>query len=202
MNSRLVEANNHYFSPLPTTSFKQFEIIYTVKKQKFVAKTANGVFSYKRLDLGTRVLLDYIIKHCNLAGKTIFDFGCGWGAISQVLSRFCIDGKFFYTDINQRALQLARDNLSKYFNCYELKSLMTFDIIIANPPIKSGKKVFYQFTQKALEYIKSDGQIIYVIHKNLGADSFLKQFNQIQQIFNATKLSSAKGYRIITLRQF
>ncbi|MDR3116363.1 MAG: methyltransferase [Bifidobacteriaceae bacterium] len=213
---------NHYFSENPQTPYKEFSVVYELCGRKFISKTASGIFSPKRLDLGTKVLLEYIIKRSNLdmTNSSILDFGCGWGAISQVLGTFFPEANIYYTDINLRAFDLAKKNLNSFKNCFPEKSFLDvegvfldtkmtniknkYKFIISNPPIKSGKKALQVFTISALKALENNGQIFYVIHKNLGADSFVKWVNSyLLKAYNigAVKVSSAKGYRIIVLKK-
>ncbi|MDR3152203.1 MAG: methyltransferase [Bifidobacteriaceae bacterium] len=206
---------NHYFSSAPETPYKEFSVVYELCGKKFISKTAAGVFSAKRLDLGTRVLLEYIIKYSNLdlQNKDILDLGCGWGPISQVLGTFFHKANIYYTDINLRAFALAKKNLYSLKNCFPKEYFLDvkmnniknkYDFVISNPPIKSGKKALQDFTIYALKALENNGQIFYVIHKNLGADSFVKWVNNyILDSYNivAKKMRSSKGYRIIALEK-
>ncbi|MDR2799188.1 MAG: methyltransferase [Bifidobacteriaceae bacterium] len=191
--------NSHYFSANPKSDYKESLIEYTIKGKRFKSFTSSGVFSYKHFDLGTRVLLEYIIDNAEINGKSVLDLGSGWGAVSQVLSAFFPDSQFYYTDLNKRALHLSNKNLENQKNCYQWDEEKKLDFCIANPPIKSGKKALEEFTNLALDSLKESGEIYYVMHKNLGADSFIKNFDSVYPLHFAERLASKKGYRIIKI---
>ena len=68
-----------------------------------------GVFSREAVDRGTHLLIDAL----DLGPKArILDLGCGYGAIGIVASRLTEGGHTILTDVNRRAVALARANLT------------------------------------------------------------------------------------------
>lgn len=167
--------------------------------EKFSFYTDNGVFSKSKLDFGTRVLLENInIKEMN---GTILDVGCGYGVISIVVSKLSnckVDG----VDVNKRALHLANMNKKENkieniefieSNCYE-KINKKYDYIITNPPIRAGKKIVYEIIMNARNYLKENGELYLVIHKDQGAKSAVKD---LEEYYEVTILNKIKGFFVI-----
>jgi 16S rRNA (guanine1207-N2)-methyltransferase len=181
----------HYFDNNPQT--KSNRKIIDVKIKDIVLKfyTDNNVFSKNKLDFGTRTLIENIdlLKIKN----RVLDLGCGYGPIGIYLSK-TTTAKIDMTDVNNRALELAKSNASlnnttlnifysdKYSNINE-----KYDFIITNPPIRIGKKDLYEILFEAKNYLKPKGELWLVIHKNQGAKSLIKDLQKEYQIDIITK---------------
>lgn len=168
--------------------------------ETFKFKTDNGVFSKDKLDFGTRVMLESIpVKE--LSGD-ILDLGCGYGVVGIVLSKLCnvnIDA----VDVNKRALHLCDLNcklnnikginyLESY--CYQAINDKQYDYIITNPPIRAGKEVVYEMLKGAKDHLKKDGILYFVMRKDHGAKTAIKD---ISNIYNTEIISKEKGFFVI-----
>ncbi len=192
----------HYFENDDTlkSNIQKNDVI--INHQKFIFYTDNGVFSKKGLDFGTRSLLE-ILEIDKIKGK-VLDFGCGYGPIGIYVAQNT-DTEVHMIDVNRRSLELARKNVSiNHVNVQIYESNLyenvkdTFDFIISNPPIRVGKKVLYQILEKARKYLRPNGELWIVIHKDQGAKStmkFLKQF-YIVELKNKNK-----GFYIIQCKE-
>ena len=168
---------------------------------KFTFKSDNGVFSKEKLDFGTRLLLENLPLK-DMRGD-ILDLGCGYGVVSIILSRF-IDAKFDAVDVNKRALQLFEMNIKlnkstniNYFesNCYDsIDKDKLYDYIITNPPIRAGKEIVYKMLRGAKEHLKKDGYLYFVMRKDHGAKTAIKD---ISDIYNTEVVCKEKGFFII-----
>lgn len=170
-------------------------------QNKFRFKTDNGVFSKNKLDFGTRLMLENLpIK--DMSGD-ILDLGCGYGVVSIILSRF-IDAKFDAVDVNLRALHLAEMNSKinkatdiNFFESYCYDSVdknKLYDYIITNPPIRAGKDVVYKMLREAKEHLKSDGELYFVMRKDQGAKTAIRD---ISDIYNVDIICKEKGFFVI-----
>ena len=168
---------------------------------KFIFKSDNGVFSKEKLDFGTRLLLENLpFKDMN---GDILDLGCGYGVVSIILSKF-IDAKFDAVDVNKRALHLAEMNMKlnkvtdiNYFesNCYDaIDANKKYSYIITNPPIRAGKEVVYKMLRGAKEHLKEDGFLYFVMRKDHGAKTAIRD---ISDIYNVEVICKEKGFFII-----
>ena len=108
-------------------------------------------------------------------------------------------------DINDRAISLAKKNAKlnevdvNIFksNIYENID-KKYDYIITNPPIRVGKKILYEILFKAKEYLKENGKLLFVINKNGGAKSVLKDLEKEYEVDVITK---NKGFYIICAKK-
>lgn len=191
---------SQYFDNIDLPSnIEEFETI--IFNNKFNFKTDNGVFSKGKLDFGTRVMLENL-PIGEMSGD-ILDLGCGYGVVSIILSRF-IDGNFDAVDVNKRALHLCELNLklnhSKNINffesfCYDsIDKNKLYDYIITNPPIRAGKEVVYKMLRGAKEHLKNNGILYFVMRKDHGAKSAIKD---ISDIYNVEVICKEKGFFVI-----
>ncbi len=164
----------------------------------YTFKTDNNVFSKKGLDFGTRSLLESLDIN-NISGD-VLDFGCGYGPIG-IYIKSNTGANVDMIDINERALNLARKNAilnNVDVNIFESdiysKVEKKYDYIITNPPIRVGKKILYEILIGAKEYLKENGHLIFVINKDQGAKSTMKD---MEKYYNVKLIEKNKGFFII-----
>ncbi len=164
----------------------------------FTFKTDNGVFSKEKLDFGTRLMLESLpLKE--LSGD-ILDLGCGYGVVSIILSKF-INANFDGVDINKRALHLADINkkINKTFDINFFESDVyenvsrRYDYIITNPPIRAGKKVVYDMLINAKDHLKENGILYFVMRKDQGAKSTIKD---LETLYNIEIIGKKNGFLV------
>lgn len=167
----------------------------------FTFITDNNVFSKRGLDFGTRTLLKNIT---NINGD-ILDFGCGYGPIGIYLKKK-FDVNVDMIDINKRAINLAKKNAelnkvdvnvfeSNIYECVTKK----YDYIITNPPIRVGKKILYEILMRAKDYLKQNGHLIFVINKDQGAKSAIKDMHKL---YNVNIIVKNKGFFVIDCQNY
>ncbi|WP_423792051.1 class I SAM-dependent methyltransferase [Methanocaldococcus indicus] len=191
----------HYFSKNPSSksNIKIIEDILRGKKFKF--KTDSGVFSYGKIDKGTKLLVETVeVKE----DDDILDLGCGYGVIGIALADEV--NSVLMVDINKRALKLAKENIKlnnirnenvevKYSDLFENIKDKKFDKIITNPPIRAGKEVLHKLVDEAKKYLKDNGELWLVIQTKQGAKSLA---NYIENVFGNVETVKIKGgYRIL-----
>ena len=164
----------------------------------FTFKTDNNVFSKRGLDFGTRSLLES--TDINNINGDVLDFGCGYGPIGIYISKLT-NSRVDMVDINERALNLAKKNAiinQVSVNIFESDIYSNinknYDYIITNPPIRVGKKILYEILIGAKEHLKNDGHLIFVINKDQGAKSTMKD---LQEYYEVKLLNKNKGFFII-----
>src|SRR2546425_2267078 len=136
-----------YFARRPASRRRPAEFHVSVRGHAFRFRTDAGVFSRGELDRGTELLLAALeVGPCEL----IMDLGCGYGALGIVAARLSDGGRVILTDVNERAVRAARENLSvngianaevRLGNLYDPAGGMAFDPILSNPPIRAGRGV-------------------------------------------------------------
>ena len=117
--------------------------------------------------------------------------------------------KFDMVDINNTAVKLSKENLKKnnvensanvfYSDGFsEVKN--TYNFVVTNPPIKTGKKLLFDLMNGAYEHLKEKGQLILVIRKDHGMESLKKH---ITSIFNNCEIVERnKGFYILRAVKF
>lgn len=74
------------------------------------------------------------------------------------------------------------------------KIIKKYDYIITNPPIRVGKEKLYEMLYESLKHLKENGKLIFVINKDQGAKSTLKNMNEK---FETKVINKNKGFYVI-----
>ena len=115
--------------------------------------------------------------------------------------------KVDFIDVNLRALNLTKENASKYqiknFNVFESNGFEnvkdSYDYILINPPIRAGKEVIFKMFEDSIEYLKEDGILMIVIRKDQGAPSAKKKLDELYG--NCVTVDREKGYHILVSKK-
>lgn len=193
----------YYFDKNTNVESKEVTTRAEIGGKFYTFKTDNNVFSKKGLDFGTRTLLESIdVK--NISGD-VLDFGCGYGPIG-IYIRSNTNANVDMIDVNIRALNLARSNASINrvdVNVFESDIYSNiekkYDYIITNPPIRVGKKILYEILIKAKDYLKENGHLIFVINKDQGAKSTMKD---MEKYYSVKLIEKNKGFYVIDCQNY
>jgi len=191
---------SHYFKNDPKLTSE--ERIYNVDLfgHNFKFMSDKGVFSKDHLDVGSYAL----ISHLDVPEetKTLLDVGAGIGVIGIILKKVYPSLEVTQIDINQRALALNKKN--NQLNNVETKVFAsdlfsniqtTFDMIVTNPPIRTGKETIYKLYQDAYKHLNKQGTLWIVVRKDQGAQSTIKYLNTM---FDAVEIVKRhKGFYVI-----
>lgn len=135
--------------------------------------------------------------------------GCGYGPIGITISSKLISGEVKLADINQRAVNLVKENIriNEYLINKNVK-LTTFqsdgfdktigegyDYIIINPPIRAGKLVVFKLYEEAYKHLNDNGELWIVIQKKQGAPSSIVKLKELYSEVEIIK--GSKGYFVI-----
>jgi len=169
--------SEQYFSARPKSRRRPAEIKVEVRGHAFTFRTDAGVFSGGEIDRGTELLVDALeIGPCEL----IVDLGCGYGVIGIVAARLSEGGHVILTDVNERAVALARKNVAanrvanaevRSGSLYEPVAGLAFDHILCNPPIRAGRGVVDRIVAEAPTHLLEGGRLWMVARTRQGADS-------------------------------
>ena len=192
----------HYFINKQHDETDFFEFQDSVLNYKLCFRSCDSIFSKNKIDDGTRALLEAIDKKVELTGHGL-DIGCGLGVIAiTLIKRFGVTMDMI--DINETAVKLSNENLIKNNVQKNAKAFVsngfenvkeTYDFIITNPPIKTGKKLLFQLIIDAHAHMKKDSPIVLVIRKDHGMESLKKHMQSVFE--NCEIIDRNKGYYIL-----
>lgn len=177
--------------------FKEYQI--KINNINLTIASLPGVFSQKKLDIGTALLLDNLPE---IMQGNILDFGCGAGVISCFIGKKFPNTELSLLDVSALAITSARktlalNNLSG--NVFPSNSLSTvtekYQHIVSNPPFHQGTKTSYQASEDFLMGIKS--HILPRGNITIVANSFLQYLPIMQQYIGVTKnVINKQGFNI------
>ncbi len=192
----------HYYTKNTTTESNVRNIDYYIKDKCISFKSDNGVFSKSSIDFGSNLLVNTFIDNVNNEEKSLLDVGCGYGVMGLTINHFIPNLKLTMIDINERALDLAREN-SKSLNInatiFESDTLSNvtenYNYIITNPPIRTGKAVIYKIYEESFNHLLPQGELYVVIQKKQGAPSTMAKLTEL--FGNCEIINKKSGYQIL-----
>ena len=190
----------HYYTENDDLISEPEQFIFNYRGKALTFVSDNGVFSKKMIDYGSRVLLEAI--SIDSSKKTLLDVGCGYGTFGIALKSVYPFLEIDMVDVNDRALNLARENLklnnmsaNVYLsNTYD-KVENKYDLIVTNPPIRAGKEIVTKILVESKKYLNLNGEIWVVIQKKQGAPSAKKNLESVFKKVDILKRD--KGYYIL-----
>lgn len=148
--------------------------------------TRPGVFSHRRLDSGTRALLETIDVR---PGMRILDLGCGAGAVAAAVALRAANVTVEAVDSNPRAIactqqtctlngvSTVRTHLDAAARCGEKNSL---DVAAGNPPYYSNFRIAKLFLDSAVEALRPGGKALFVTkHPDWFETSMAERFTHL-----------------------
>jgi 16S rRNA (guanine1207-N2)-methyltransferase len=196
---------SHYFSAEAGGPERRQTITARVWGQQLHLVTASGVFAGDALDRGTAVLLRE--SPVPSGRPRILDLGCGYGPIALAIATACPGAVVDAVDVNERALELCRDNARALGVADRVHVLRPdeadpetrYDEIWSNPPIRIGKGPLHALLLHWLDRLATDGVARLVVAKNLGADTLQRWLGE--QGYAVQRVASAKGFRVLVVRR-
>jgi 16S rRNA (guanine1207-N2)-methyltransferase len=192
---------DHYYTENPKTQAR-FGIVQTCLRGKpFEFTTASSVFSIKRIDLGTRILIENMVLP--IAG-CVLDVGCGYGAVGIVAAKLYPKLHVILTDVNRRAVLLARQNAEKNHasnvqvrsgNLYTPVQDECFNCILSNPPISAGMETVEAIIRGAPAIMAEKATLQMVVRSKIGKKTLPQAFEEAFSNFKVLAIES--GYRVL-----
>ena len=195
---------NHYYSKTPNVKSDVRDIAFECEGVNILLKTDLGVFSKDKVDYGTEVFLKTLIRNDCITSGRVLDLGAGYGTIGITLMKKNADVSATMVELNERAAGLCEKNA--VLNDVDDRSDIVvsdvleftdsdFDYVVANPPIRQGKKIVNSFFSKAYECLKKGGELFIVIQRKQGAPS---AFKKLEELFGNCEVVNIKsGYHIL-----
>ena len=191
-----------YFAENPDAEHDIHELKVQLLGQKMTFLTDAGVFSKKMIDYGSQALLKCLDFHKQ---ESVLHVGCGHGTLGLTLVK-AKEVEATLVDINQRALDLARQNaernqvLATIFQSNIYQNVEgRFHHIISNPPIRAGKQIVHEVITGSYTHLLDGGDLTIVIQKKQGAPSAKAKMEEV--FGNCEILKKDKGYYILRSRK-
>ena len=194
--------NEHYYTKRPVSKPRLGLLRCRLRGHEFEFLTSSGVFSYRRIDAGTRLLIESM--ELPEAGAAL-DLGCGYGPIGIVAAKLRPRLQVWMTDINQRAIALAEKNASRNGvenvhviegPLYEPVGGLAFDVILTNPPISAGiRKAVELIIEGATRHLRLGGSLQLVVRTTKGGRNLSMLLERYFGGFEVTARRS--GYRVL-----
>ena len=142
--------------------------------------TQPGLFSWDRLDAGTRLLIDTLPA---LEGRGA-DLGCGQGLLGRtVLAQTAVSG-LALVDVDRRAIEAARRNLGDprasfhWADARSITGLMGLDFVVTNPPFhdagQEDRPLGQAFIATAHGALRKGGVLWLVANRHLPYEATLR----------------------------
>ncbi|WP_440905833.1 methyltransferase [Catenovulum sp. SX2] len=167
-----------------TINFQQSD--YQINDNNIAVASLPGVFSFKELDHGTKLLLENL--PVNISGK-VLDFACGCGVIGSYIKKYYPDSQIDMCDIDSLAIESSKQTLSinQLVGSVVISDGLTkissnYQWIFSNPPFHTGIKIDYHITEcfiKDCKNVLTTNGRLYIV-----ANRFLKYAQILQDHFN------------------
>jgi 16S rRNA (guanine1207-N2)-methyltransferase len=191
----------HYFSSDPKCDDKFGLVRTNLCGKPFEFLTSSSVFSKRKVDSGTRLLIETMVLPQT---GNVLDIGCGYGAVGIAAATFNPRLHVVMTDVNMRAVRLARQNveLNKVVNAevrfghlYEPVEDLTFNCVLSNPPISAGMETVKAVVEQSPAVMAPKASFQMVIRSKIGAKTLPTLFNET--FGNCRIVARESGYRVL-----
>jgi 16S rRNA (guanine1207-N2)-methyltransferase len=164
--------------------------------------TLPGVFSWRKLDDGTRLLLQQQRLHDFAQGRSVLDVGCGNGVIGCVLGQVarsvlmvddsklacgCATLSAEYNNLHNAQIEPA-----DVYSALENRDDAQVDLIVSNPPFHQGFNVQTSVARRIItaapQHLAPGGRLLLVANAFLPYEKLLREhFSQVTQLANDNK---------------
>lgn len=193
----------HYFTNNDNLKSEFRTIIYKRGDEITKFTCDLGVFSKDKVDYGSNLLIDTYIEKGRKNVK-VLDVGCGYGIIGILLAKH-MNTDSTMIDVNKRAVHLTDINIknigvdAKTFESDIYSNVSEYyDVVITNPPIRTGKQTVLKILFDAANHLKPDGELWFVIRKDQGAKSIMETLKSTYEI---EVINKSKGFFIILAKK-
>ena len=180
--------------------------VRTPPVEPFSLRADPGVFSSRRLDPGSELLLEVM---ANIpAPRRILDLGCGVGPLALSGLLHWPDATALLLDGDARAIACAADNANslglakraqtEWWDVQEPVSMSEFDLVLLNPPFHSGKDVdlgpAHAMFEAASLALAPEGCALIVANRTLPYERALRGLGTLQT------LKDTRNFKVLSLR--
>lgn len=193
---------SHYFTG-HDSEHRYKEIEYAYQGKRYTFKTDRGVFSKDRIDYGSAVLIDAVIKDRETdAGHDFIDMGAGYGPIGIVIGDV-LGASPLMVEVNPDGLLLSEENAVRNKVRAQVIARSEYDarpetfqpdFYVSNPPFRAGKDVVLGIIEDAARRLQ-EGAFYMVVQKKQGMASYRKAIEE--KFGNVETLAKDKGYHVL-----
>lgn len=183
--------------------------------ESFLLETLPGVFSAKRLDPGSELLIE-ALGQTTLAPKQpkppkrIVDLGCGTGVLGIVAARLYPEAEVLLVDADARAVACAQANVARlgladrvrvlWWDAREKPPEDRFDLALVNPPFHHrGPEVDLAPALALFEslavWLSRNGRALIVANRTLPYEAALARQGEVAQVLDR------RGYKVLSLER-
>lgn len=191
----------HYFTSSPKSQERFGLVRACLCGTFFEFLTASSVFSKRKIDSGTRLLIEAMVlpeKGC------VLDVGCGYGAVGITVAKLNPKLHVVMTDVNARAVRLTKKNveLNRVTNTevlygffYEPVEDLKFNSILSNPPVSAGMDTVKSIIVGASSVMAAGGSFQMVIRSKIGAKLLPALFSET--FGDCEVVARESGFRVL-----
>lgn len=199
------DAPQHYFSARPRVASRPEEHRFLYRGEMLVIETDRGLFASHGLDPGTALLIETLD---GVSAERVLDLGCGWGPIGLAVAKSLPSARVVLTDVNQRAVRLARKNLERngvrnaevrLGSLFEPLQGETFDLILSHPPFHVGREAVLELLHRSAEHLTPEGHLR-IVGKGSQGIRFYQAWLSEHWGTDVEVLARGGGYRVLDAR--
>jgi 16S rRNA (guanine1207-N2)-methyltransferase len=193
---------DHYYTSHPDVDHETIGFSVTLRGVTLTFKSDAGVFSKHRVDRGSKLLIESL--RLMEGDRKVLDLGCGYGPIGLVIAGLLPQATVYMSDVNERAVGLARTNaaVNRITNVRIAAGAglapfagEKFDLIVTNPPIRTGKTTIYAMIEEGYAALNPGGRFVAVVATKQGAKSYERKLAEVFQ--NVVEWEKGGGYRVV-----
>jgi len=203
--ARKARSVEHYFTAKPKSKARYGIVRTYLRGKTFEFLTGSGVFSKRRVDAGTRLLIESMLLP---ESGCVLDVGCGYGAIGIAAAIFNPRLYVILVDVNARATWLTRLNIEKNLvknaevrrGClYAPVEQLRFECVLSNPPVSAGLETVRTLIVEAPKHLSSKGVFQMVVKSKIASKRLC---TILEKAFgNVEVLARESGYRVLVSRR-
>ncbi len=196
---------DHYFTEHPESRLRLGIVRTCLRSVQFEFLTGSSVFSKSRVDTGTRLLIESMVLPDS---GYVLDMGCGYGAVGIAAATFNPRLYVEMTDVNSRAVYLARENLKrnrvvnaevKQGHLYTPFKDSVFSCILSNPPVSAGMTTIKAIVTEAPSVMEKGGSLQMVVKSKIGGKILP---TVLEDTFgNCEVIARESGYRVLMAKK-
>ncbi|HHW09216.1 MAG TPA: class I SAM-dependent methyltransferase [Firmicutes bacterium] len=196
--------SEHYFTSRPAAAHRRQVVEFRLGDVHMALVTDTGVFSRRKVDKGTRLLLATVPPP---PAGDILDLGCGYGVIGLYYAKIRPECRVHLLDVNERAVALAAENAARLglanvrvYQGADLRPVAgcVFRLIVTNPPIRAGRSQVLALLAEARQHLAPDGVLAFVVRTNQGAKTLAEAVQAYYR--EVEEVGRGSGYRIYLAR--